>query len=302
VTPLLLAGAGVLAVLAGFTVVRTFGSAGRIGRIVAATRRVSIADATRLAHAGDAPYVRVDGRIDADEEFEDEAHRPLVLRLTRLEVRRHDRWETIDAARQAVPFAIRDGLDSIAIDGDVLDEGLVVVPRQATGHAAEIASQLPAETPPESPVRYMVRQVSSIEHAAVFGVPRVGTDGQTLLTAGHGRPLILTTVEIDEALRLLGGGRRVRSALAIGLLAIGSLAIVAGAVWAILELVLLSVGGAMAASPTPSPAAGDPRSPGEGPGFVGEPLVAIVGVLVIGAVTAAITYAWMKATTRSPGR
>lgn len=115
------------------------------------------------------------------------------------------------------------------------------------------------------------------------------------MSAGRGRPLILTTLETDEALRLLGGGRRGRSALAIGLFVIGALAVFAGIIWALAELWLASVATALAASPTPTPAAGDPRSAGEGPGIVGEPLVAIAVVLAVGVVAALITMAWTRA-------
>lgn len=57
---------------------------------------------------------------------------------------------------------------------------------------------------------------------------------------------------------------------------------------------------ALGASPEPSgPAAGgDPRSSGEGPGFVGEPLLAIGGVLGIGLLSAAATLAYVRLTRR----
>ncbi|HWP63838.1 MAG TPA: hypothetical protein VNO86_10235 [Candidatus Binatia bacterium] len=49
-----------------------------------------------------------------------------------------------------------------------------------------------------------------------------------------------------------------------------------------------------AASPTPSPPAGDPRSPGQGPGFVGEPLVAIGLVLLVGILAVAVTLLYVR--------
>jgi hypothetical protein len=49
-----------------------------------------------------------------------------------------------------------------------------------------------------------------------------------------------------------------------------------------------------AASPSPTPAAGDPRSPGEGPGLVGEPLIAIGIVLLVGVTTALVTAVWAR--------
>lgn len=55
---------------------------------------------------------------------------------------------------------------------------------------------------------------------------------------------------------------------------------------------------ALAASPLPStgPAGGDPRSSGEGPGLMGDPLTAIVVVLAIGLASAAVTYLYVRLT------
>ena len=66
-------------------------------------------------------------------------------------------------------------------------------------------------------------------------------------------------------------------------------------------VVLLSALGsstALGASPSPSagPAGGDPRSSGEGPGFVGDPVFAIVAVLAIGLLSVAITYLYVRLT------
>lgn len=61
--------------------------------------------------------------------------------------------------------------------------------------------------------------------------------------------------------------------------------------WAALPAVVLG------ASPTPSPlAGGDTRSPGEGPGFVGAPGLAILAVLAIGAVALLATLAYVRLT------
>ncbi len=52
-----------------------------------------------------------------------------------------------------------------------------------------------------------------------------------------------------------------------------------------------------AASPMPSPeTGGDTRSSGAGPGFVGAPLLAILGVLVLGIGTAAVTLVYVRLT------
>lgn len=65
-----------------------------------------------------------------------------------------------------------------------------------------------------------------------------------------------------------------------------------------IALAILASSPAIAASPSPSggAAGGDPRSSGEGPGFVGDPIVAIVAVLGIGLASAAITYLYVRLT------
>ncbi len=53
----------------------------------------------------------------------------------------------------------------------------------------------------------------------------------------------------------------------------------------------------VAADPSPTPAAaGDPRSSGQGPGLVGQPVVAIGGVLAVGLASVAITLLYVRVT------
>jgi hypothetical protein len=71
-------------------------------------------------------------------------------------------------------------------------------------------------------------------------------------------------------------------------------AIVAGmAPW-----LLVAVTVAFGASPsaTPAPAAGDPRSSGQGPGLVGDPLLAVGLVLLLAMASLALTLAYVRRT------
>ena len=58
---------------------------------------------------------------------------------------------------------------------------------------------------------------------------------------------------------------------------------------------------AYAVEPSASPIGGDPRSAGEGPGMVGEPLVAIVVVIGIGMAALLATLIWVRATSGRHG-
>jgi hypothetical protein len=235
VIPLALLVTGVAALAGGFLVLQRLGPGVRIGRILATTRQVPIAEARRLASSGVTRYVGVNGRLDAEEPFEDENHRPLVLRRSRLEAADEDRWITFEDQRDVVPFEVSEGLDRIAIDGAALDDGLVVVTRESRGTAADIPDRVPAEVPPATPIRLRIEQVSAVEHATVLGVPGLDEEGAPILRGGLGRPLILTTLETPAAMRLLAGGRRTTSRLATALLATGALLAALGLAWAVVD-------------------------------------------------------------------
>ena len=235
-SPLIPLVAGLVALVAGVLVLRTYGPSYRVGRLLAATRTVSIDEARALA-AGPARYVRVSGRIDAEHEFEDDAHRPLVFRRTRLQLRTDGRWVTFEDGRERVDFEVREGLDGIAVDDSALDAGLVVISRESVGTAADVADRVPAGTAATTPVRLRIDQVSSIEHAIVLGVPSLDAAGEPRMSAGLGRPLILTTLEPDEAMRVLAEGERRRPLIAsacllggFGLIALAGVMAVIGAV------------------------------------------------------------------------
>ena len=67
--PLLVAAAGVVALGLGVAILRSFGPRYRVGRLLAVVPAVPIAEAVRIANAGESRYIRVDGRIDSYEEF-----------------------------------------------------------------------------------------------------------------------------------------------------------------------------------------------------------------------------------------
>ena len=237
VIPLAFLVAGLVALATGAIVLRSFGPRYRVGRLLSTTPRVTVGEAIDLA-TGEPRYVAVRGRVDAETPFEDDAHRPLVYRRTRFERRDGRAWVTFDDQREAVAFQVQEGLDGIAIDARSLDIGLIVVRRESLGTAADVPDRLPDDIATDTPVRVRIEQVSAVEHAIVVGVPAPGPDGAPWMTAGLGRPLILTTLEPPEAIRLLADGRTMRPLVAAICLAVGlvcvSLGLAAAAVGAIL--------------------------------------------------------------------
>jgi hypothetical protein len=238
VIPILLAVAGLALLGIGWILLRSLGSGARVGRILAATPVIPVSRAIALADAGTTRYVAVAGRIDAENEFEDEHHRPLVFRRTRLDTRAGRSWTTVRDGREAVPFEVVDGLDRIAVDVDAIDEGLVVITRESEGTAADVPDRMPAGTPPETRVRLRVEQLSSVDHAIACGVPGREGDRGAVLRAGLGRPIIVTTLEPAEAMRLLAVGHRDTTRLVAVLFGIGLVAIVVGLGWWVVDAIL----------------------------------------------------------------
>lgn len=299
--PLLLGAAGVLALGVAITILRSFGPRYRVGRLLAVVPPIPIAEAVALAERGEVRYVRVDGRIDSDAEFEDEAHRPLVLRRTTVEWRPSTRagsWRAAaDPDVELVAFVLREGLDEIAVDASALGDGLVVMPRVSVGTVGDLGAGAPADMPAGAAARLRIEQVSSVEHATVLGVPARGADGRPTIRPGLGRPLILTTLERDEAMRVLTGGAAGRSRVAIASLAVGAALVAAAALWWLVDGLFGSgVAVALAASPDPTLRPGTDIRSGGAAGFVGNPLLAIVGVAALGVVSVVVTLAWIRLT------
>ena len=292
--PLILIAVGLIALGAGVGILRSLGSNFRVDRLLGVTPIVPVGEAIALA-AGPPRYVGVRGRIDATEEFEDDAHRPLVLRRIRFQVRAGTGWRTVDEVREAVDFELREGLHAIAVDQPTLTSGLVVIPRESVGVVGDAPDRAPAGTPSDTPLRLRVEQVSSVEHATVLGVPRFdGGTGRPTMGPGLGRPLILSTLENDEAMRILAADGPRRPLAAVVVMAVGLVSLAAGLAWALLGAL---TGTARAASPVPSSAVGgDPRSSGQGPGLVGDPLAAIAIVVLVALAAIVLTSVYIRMT------
>jgi hypothetical protein len=228
---------GVVIGVAGWASLRRVGTGWRIGRLLSAAPQRSLGDAIALADRGEQAYIRLHGRIDSDEEFPGDDDKPLVFRRRRLQrqVRRWtggSDWQTIDDERLAVPFRLSERGEHVAIDVAALGDGLVVVPRVSLGVAADLPpggsnGPLPL-LPPEMPVSMRLEQVSAVDHGTACGVPRLSASGETVLGPGFGRPLILTTLDSDEAMRILGAGQRTSLLLASGLLLVAPVLVVTG--------------------------------------------------------------------------
>ena len=307
--PILLVGAALI--LLGLLLSRRTDARTRAGQLLAGLSPISPTEALRLAALrGDAaPYLAIKGSIDAPEIFEDESHRPLVYRRERVSIADESGWRVIDTAERSLPFVVSDPSSSIRIAAADLADGLVVVERRWEGSVAELhvagreyrSSETAAlvaalaASDPRRGARVGLEQISSLDRATAAGQL---VDGE--LRAGAGRPLVVTTLERAEALRLLGTegrGRLASSTLALALLTLGVLLLIGGIALALATPAL----GADAASPSPTPTttpeSGDARNGGVGVGPGG--LLGLVAMFALPLLFAAAVVLVTRLATRS---
>jgi hypothetical protein len=267
---------------------------------------------------GDGHYLAVSGNIDAAEAFEDESHRPLVYRRERVLIADSATWREVERVVRSVPFVISDGDHSLTIDAAQLGDGLVVIERQWDGSVAELAAahrdyQNPesaalvaqlASAAPTTGARVILEQISTLDRGTAAGLLR----GGALTAGGAGQPLVLTTLERREALRILGSGQR--ASLAAGLLTLllliaGLLLLLIGSA-ALLSEATSGAGAALSPSPAPDPTAassesGDARNGGvaTGPGGLAGLISALALPFAVGALIAAVVSVVVRARRRA---
>ena len=267
---------------------------------------------------GDGHYLAVSGNIDAAEAFEDESRRPLVYRRERVLIADGATWREIERVVRSVPFVISDGEHALAIDAAQLGDGLVVIERQWDGSVAELAAahrdyQNPesaalvaqlATTAPTAGARVILEQISTLDRGTAAGLLR----GGALTAGGAGQPLVLTTLDRREALRILGSGQR--ASLAAGLLTLllliaGLLLFVIGGA-ALLSEATSGAGEALSPSPAPDPTAasdesGDARNGGvaTAPGGLAGLLSALALPFAVGALIAFVVSVVVRARRRA---
>lgn len=306
--PIALIGAALLVI--GLLLSRRTDARTRAGQLLAGLSPISPTEALKLAalRGESAPYLAIKGSIDAPEIFEDEHHRPLVFRRERVSIADEGGWRVIDTAERSLPFVVSDPSNSISIATADLADGLVVVERRWEGsvgelHAAGREYQRPetaalvaalATSDPTRGARVGLEQISNLDRATAAGQLVNGE-----LRAGAGRPLVVTTLERADALRLLGGearGRLVNSTLALALLAIGLLLLLGGVALALTSPAIGADAVSPSPTPTPNPESGDARNGGVGVGPGG--LLGLVVMFALPLLFAAIVVLITRLVTR----
>jgi len=211
---LLLAG-GLL--LGGFLLARSSGARIALGRRLAGAREHRVGDLADLDPAPGRP-VRVVGRIRCPDPIVTARDDRLVALHRDVEVQLPDgSWRTIERLRITRRFDLWDHDGSLAIDAAEAAEPLVTLPHVWRGSVDELTDEghvaaverLRAEGRPPVAARSATRMVSVVERLLVLARVDATAPGVVSLRPPPGG-LVISTLDLPDAMRLLGGSGRGR--------------------------------------------------------------------------------------------
>jgi hypothetical protein len=228
-------GIGVALAIASLLVLRAAGAHPTVARRLAGPPEVKVG---QLLGPGPPPArpVRVVGRIRCREPLEMGGGERLVAFHRDVEVRIGDDWRSIERLRESRSFDLWDHDGSVTVDPSLAAEPLIVIPKVWRGdpsqleepHASAVA-RLSERHGPATEARAITRGINVTDRLRILA--RAGRDeaGRPRLEAPGGGFLV-TNLELDDAMRLLGGPNRrlvtggiIGIAISIGLLAVGGI-------------------------------------------------------------------------------
>ena len=245
--PLWLAVSGVVLLGAGLVAIRRSGARPAMGRRLAGARQVRVGELLDLAPDDPVPNrpVRVIGRIRCAEPIITSQGDRLVAFHRDVEVATpRGTWRSIERRRETRSFELWDHDGSLPVDPAVAAEPLIVLPHVWNGstdaldetYAAALA-RLTTEQGTLTEARATTRMVSVVDRLLLLAEVTRGADGAVALAPPPGGYL-LSSLELDDAMRLLGG-RRPRLLLG-GAAAIGLAIVLLAAAAALLGASLLT--------------------------------------------------------------
>lgn len=235
---LMLAAGGVL-VVTGVLIVRASGSWSSIARRLGAAREVRVGDlgaADRLP----ARPVRVVGRIRCADPLLGEKDDRLVAMHRDVDVRiPGGRWLAIERLRESRGFELWDHDGTATVDPARAAEPLVTIPHVWRGHPDLLTDaryrsaieRVAAEHGKPQEARAVTRLVSVVERLQVLAIPERDSSGSLILATPPGG-YVISTLDLDAAMRLLAGSGRRRLLVGVGTIGAGSLALAIGLILA----------------------------------------------------------------------
>jgi hypothetical protein len=230
---ILLASAAV-AIAAGVVLTLRSGADAVTGRRLAGPRQLAVGDLLDLDQPPDRP-VRVVGRIRCPDPIITPQQDRLVALHRDVDVRLADgRWRTLERVRETRGFELWDHAGSLPLDPADAAEPLITIPYVWQGEPAELdesyrpaLQRVEAETGMSADAaRAITRTISVIDRLLVLA--RVAREEGGIRMAPPPGGFLIATLDLEDAMRLLGGPGRGRYVLGLALIALGVTAVVVG--------------------------------------------------------------------------
>ena len=235
-----------LALLAGgFALVRGSGARPGFARRLAGARQMPVGELLDLMPADPLPRrpVRVLGRIRCVDPIITAQDDRLVAFHRDVEVALPGRgWRSIERLRETRSFELWDHDGSLTMDPAAAAEPLVVLPHVWNGAAEDLddsyapaLARLAAERDAPQDARSTTRMLSVIDRLLVLATVRRDPDGHVRLAPPPGG-YIVSSLELDDAMRLLGGPQPRRMLAGIASMTAALPLLAAGALLAIVRM------------------------------------------------------------------
>jgi hypothetical protein len=243
--PLWLCLAGVALLLAGTVAVRRSGAQASLARHLAGARQRRVGELLGLAPGEALPErpIRVAGRVRCQEPIVTDDGDRLVAFHRDVEVEDgHGTWRSIERTRETRSFELWDHDGSLSVDPAAAAEPIIVLPHVWAGTAADLdASYAPAlarvtaEHGEPVNARGTTRMVNVIDRLLVLAIAQRDAAGAIVLAPPRGG-YIISALELDDAMRLLGGPDRRLLLAGVGGIVMAIVLLAASALLAIVNL------------------------------------------------------------------
>lgn len=234
---------GLLVLATGLTAIRSSGASPGMAQRYAGAREHRVGELLDLAELPQRP-VRITGRVRCADPIgmpDGEAlvayHRDVELELPR------GGWRSIDRLRETRSFDLWDHDGSLRVDPALAAEPLVTIPHVWHGTSNELddhfsgpVERLTAGTGAAVAARSVTRMVNTVDRLGILALVRRGAGGEVRLDAPPGG-FVISTLELDAAMRVLGGPRRHLVVAGYAGVAAGGLAVLVAAVVGLLQIV-----------------------------------------------------------------
>jgi len=236
---------GLLLLAGGIWLLRRLGAHLRLARRLAGARPMSIGELLDTNDELPKRPVRVAGRIRCVDPMITESddrlvafHRDVEVRLPRGE------WRSVERRRETRSFELWDHDGALAIDPAEAAEPLATIPHVWVGDPAELdetyqpaIARLAAAHGASTQARATTRSLTVVDRLLVLALPVRDASGRVGLAPPLGG-YVISALELDEAMRLLGGDRRAVLLAAVASVAVGGVLTAAG----LLITLMLAVG------------------------------------------------------------